>query len=255
MRARVLGLCSQLAQICLMAFVGVLVASLLTAALIMGLKPHWHFNVCWLIGTVTSATDPVAVVALLKELGLSGLLPVGIEGESLLNDGTALVLFQILLSTVKQASHFCGNDVAPVTAQRSVYPQRTHCAFNLLLFRSCTSHFGSSLPSSTLAIASYAEVLVTEIRVEFEGFVAEVTDHTDSTMTPAASPLFSTHSRVIDLTLVSKANWRSTFVARSSEKSLSERSPTARPSRPSGTWAQRPRRRGPPPGSQSHCRT
>ena len=39
------------------------------------------------LGVVLSATDPVAVVALLKDLGLGGFLAVGIEGESLLNDG------------------------------------------------------------------------------------------------------------------------------------------------------------------------
>ena len=38
-----------------------------------------------------SATDPVAVVALLKELGASVKLATVIEGESLLNDGTAYV--------------------------------------------------------------------------------------------------------------------------------------------------------------------
>ena len=40
-----------------------------------------------------SATDPVAVVALLKELGVKEELAIGIEAESLFNDGTALVFF------------------------------------------------------------------------------------------------------------------------------------------------------------------
>ena len=50
-------------------------------------------QVCWLIGVITSATDPVAVVALLKDLGASKTLGTLIEGESLLNDGSAVVLF------------------------------------------------------------------------------------------------------------------------------------------------------------------
>ena len=44
-----------------------------------------------LFGAVVSATDPVAVVALLKDLGASKKLGTLIEGESLLNDGTAIV--------------------------------------------------------------------------------------------------------------------------------------------------------------------
>ena len=44
-----------------------------------------------LLGGLLSATDPVAVVALLKELGASKKLNTIVEGESLMNDGTAIV--------------------------------------------------------------------------------------------------------------------------------------------------------------------
>ena len=40
-------------------------------------------------------TDPVAVVALLKEVGASPALTMLISGESMLNDGTAIVMFTI----------------------------------------------------------------------------------------------------------------------------------------------------------------
>jgi len=45
------------------------------------------------MGAILCATDPVAVVALLKELGASVTFNTLIEGESLLNDGTAMVFF------------------------------------------------------------------------------------------------------------------------------------------------------------------
>ena len=54
---------------------------------------NMSFMGCLLFGAINSATDPVAVVALLKELGVSKRISTLIEGESLLNDGTALVLF------------------------------------------------------------------------------------------------------------------------------------------------------------------
>jgi CPA1 family monovalent cation:H+ antiporter len=50
-----------------------------------------------LFGALISATDPVAVVALFKELGAPKRLVVLVEGESLLNDATAIVLFNVLL--------------------------------------------------------------------------------------------------------------------------------------------------------------
>lgn len=48
-----------------------------------------------LLGSILSATDPVAVVAVLKTLGAPKKLASLIEGESLLNDGSAFVLFLI----------------------------------------------------------------------------------------------------------------------------------------------------------------
>ena len=50
---------------------------------------------------ITSATDPVAVVALLRELGAKVSLSTTIEGESLLNDGSAVVIFSVLMEIAK----------------------------------------------------------------------------------------------------------------------------------------------------------
>ena len=61
-----------------------------------------------LFGAVVSATDPVAVVALLKELGASKKLGTLIEGESLLNDGTAIVAFVLLIGVVTGTEIFAG---------------------------------------------------------------------------------------------------------------------------------------------------
>lgn len=53
-----------------------------------------------LFGALISATDPVAVIALFKELGAPGRLTILVEGESLLNDATAIVIFNIILGLV-----------------------------------------------------------------------------------------------------------------------------------------------------------
>jgi NhaP-type Na+/H+ or K+/H+ antiporter len=63
-------------------------------------KPVAKESFSWLAslmyGSIISATDPVAVVALLKELGASKRLSTMIEGESLMNDGTAMVVFLVI---------------------------------------------------------------------------------------------------------------------------------------------------------------
>jgi monovalent cation:H+ antiporter, CPA1 family len=49
-------------------------------------------------GALIAATDPVAVVALFRSLGAPKRLQVLLEGESLLNDGTAIVLFNLMIA-------------------------------------------------------------------------------------------------------------------------------------------------------------
>lgn len=61
---------------------------------------NFPFNAALLYGAIVSATDPVAVVALLKELGAPKQLSTLIEGESLLNDGTAMVVYAVLVDIV-----------------------------------------------------------------------------------------------------------------------------------------------------------
>lgn len=50
-----------------------------------------------LFGSLISATDPIAALAIFKELGVPKRLRMLLEGESIANDGTALVLFQVVL--------------------------------------------------------------------------------------------------------------------------------------------------------------
>ena len=51
------------------------------------------------IGALMAATDPVSVLSIFKSLGLNSKLSTIVEGESLANDGVAVVLFKIALVT------------------------------------------------------------------------------------------------------------------------------------------------------------
>ena len=96
-----------------MAGPGIVSATVMTGFCIIGIYSfglgltEWNVStgnlglyLAMLFGAVASATDPVAVVALLKELGASKKLGTLIEGESLLNDGTAIVAFLLLIGAV-----------------------------------------------------------------------------------------------------------------------------------------------------------
>jgi CPA1 family monovalent cation:H+ antiporter len=78
------------------------IPAVLVSALFVGLALYWVLGTplmaALLFGALISATDPVAVVAIFRELGVPSRLLTIVEGESLLNDGVAIVLFTILLS-------------------------------------------------------------------------------------------------------------------------------------------------------------
>jgi len=59
---------------------------------------HIPLATAFLFGALISATDPVAVVAVFRELGVPERLLILVEGESLLNDGVAIVAFDVLLA-------------------------------------------------------------------------------------------------------------------------------------------------------------
>lgn len=85
----------------LLAGPGMVIAMFLTAALIMGIAAFvpqcsgWNWNYALMFGALISATDPVAVVALLRELGTSKRFSTLVDAESMLNDGTGIVLFML----------------------------------------------------------------------------------------------------------------------------------------------------------------
>eukprot|EP00301_Raphidiophrys_heterophryoidea_P006769 c12703_g1_i1.p1 GENE.c12703_g1_i1~~c12703_g1_i1.p1 ORF type:complete len:1692 (-),score=437.89 c12703_g1_i1:416-5491(-) len=94
-------------QVVLLAGPGLAIATFLTAAMIHPVLKDsgWTFTDALLMGAITAATDPVAVVAMLKELGASKRIGHVIEGESMVNDGTAIVMFNVVIEIVKNA-HF-----------------------------------------------------------------------------------------------------------------------------------------------------
>jgi monovalent cation:H+ antiporter, CPA1 family len=53
-----------------------------------------------LFGALISATDPVAVISLFKDIGAPKRLTILVDGESLFNDATAIVLFNIILAII-----------------------------------------------------------------------------------------------------------------------------------------------------------
>lgn len=60
----------------------------------------------FLFGAMIAATDPISVLALFRKLGINSSLTMLLEGESLANDGTAVVLFKLVLAIVLSGASF-----------------------------------------------------------------------------------------------------------------------------------------------------
>lgn len=94
----------------ILAVPGVVVSMFLVAALMMGIAyfvpdySSWNWTFALMFGALISATDPVAVVALLKELNTSKRFSTLVDAESLLNDGTGIVLFMLFFGAFSGSS-------------------------------------------------------------------------------------------------------------------------------------------------------
>lgn len=72
--------------------------------LLIGTLTHVLLGFSWasgmLLGSILAATDPIAVVTLLRQLKAPSGLAAILEGESLLNDGTGVAVFSAVLATI-----------------------------------------------------------------------------------------------------------------------------------------------------------
>jgi NhaP-type Na+/H+ or K+/H+ antiporter len=72
-------------------------ASLITMVVKYVFPYSWSWSQSWLLGAILSATDPIAVISIMESSGCNPLLTTTINGESLLNDGVAYVMFEVFL--------------------------------------------------------------------------------------------------------------------------------------------------------------
>ena len=88
-----------------LATVGVVISTFLIGAMLHFLLILFHLNIdfiyCLLFAALISPTDPIAVLAILKKAGIQKSLEIKIAGESLFNDGVAVVVFITILEVAQ----------------------------------------------------------------------------------------------------------------------------------------------------------
>jgi CPA1 family monovalent cation:H+ antiporter len=106
----------------LLAVPGVVISAAVVAV-ILNVAIGLRLDLAFIVGAMVSATDPAAVVATFKRLTVPPALSTMVDGESLLNDGTGLVLFAIAVGAV----------YAPVTPLEAVATFSVTVALSVLI--------------------------------------------------------------------------------------------------------------------------
>lgn len=158
---------------------GVVIAMLLTALLMMGIRKvapaygEWNWKFALMFGALISATDPVAVVALLNELGTSKRFSTLVDAESMLNDGTGIVLFMLFFGAYTAS----GAPRWPVLDFLFVVVGGAFVGMLIawLCIRFITKVQGDELiQNSVIIVAAYTTFLVAQSYLDVSGVIALV---------------------------------------------------------------------------------
>lgn len=111
-------------SILLYSTISVIISTFLVGYTVFYILGWFNFNVnliqCLLFGALISPTDPIAVLSILKSAGVSKSLETKIAGESLFNDGVAVVVFITILQLAKPGSHLSITNVLSVFGQEAI---------------------------------------------------------------------------------------------------------------------------------------
>ena len=158
---------------------GVVFSTLVTAAVMIPVSRHFNGieTVSWplgiLFGAAVAATDPVAVVAIFRRLGVPRRLRILVESESLLNDGTSIVVFVLALHYLQGA--IGSGSEALVDFGRIVGLGLLTGVVVGMLTSLVMRHLDDAMVTITLTtVAAYGSFLIAE-RLEVSGVISTVT--------------------------------------------------------------------------------
>ncbi|KAG7979698.1 hypothetical protein I3843_05G144300 [Carya illinoinensis] len=165
-----------LAQMIFLAGPGVLISTFCLGSALKFTFPYdWSWKTSLLLGGLLSATDPVAVVALLKDLGASKKLTTIIEGESMMNDGTAIVVYQLFYQMVLGKS-FNWTAIIKFLTKVSVGAVGIGLAFGIISVLWLGVIFNDTVIEITLTLAvSYIAYFIGQEGVDVSGILTVMT--------------------------------------------------------------------------------
>jgi len=164
-----------------LAILGVTISGVIIGVLISSFFPL-PLLYALLFGALISATDPAAVISIFKEIGVPKRLQILVEGESLLNDAAAIVMFQMVLFligasligekiSIAQTSVQFANSVAVSFIGGIIVGLVTGLLLRFILKR---SPLHSHIHQTATLVAAYLSYLISDHLLGFSGVIAVV---------------------------------------------------------------------------------
>lgn len=160
-----------LPRILLLAIPGVII-TMLSVGLIISWTTSLSPALAFVFGALIAATDPVAVVALFRTLGVPKQLEILLEGESLFNDGTAIVLFRLILAAVLTGQFNLLESVTEFIAV-AVGGAAVGLIFGLIISRLIARVDDYLIETTLTTVLAFGSYVVAE-RLHFSGVLAVV---------------------------------------------------------------------------------
>ena len=104
------SLMENLTAVLLLAIPGVVIGAFLIAGM-LNVELGRSFETALVFGALIAATDPISVLAIFSKLGAPQRLATIVEGESLFNDGVAIVLFGVVLEIATSSTAISSGSV------------------------------------------------------------------------------------------------------------------------------------------------
>lgn len=163
-------------QALILAGPGVLIGASLIALIARYVFPYsWSWPLSFTFGSLLTATDPVAVVALMEEAGGPGWLTTVVEGESMLNDGTAIVLFEFFKQLVEGQSFTGGGVIAFFLRRITIGPLIGWATAEVIYLWLSFTRNDIMVDISITVFASYLVFLVSQFQADSSGVLAVLT--------------------------------------------------------------------------------
>lgn len=169
-----------LANATLLAVPGLVICMILTGVLMVGIGlvipgyEKWSWTFALMFGALISATDPVAVVALLHELKTSKRFSTLVDAESLLNDGTGIVCFMLFFGVYTMAGNTDNSPVMELIKVITISTLLGYFLARLVIWFITRINSEEMIQNSVIILSAYVTFIISQFYLGVSGVIALV---------------------------------------------------------------------------------